>query len=142
MTATDEILRALGRVEGRLAGIEENVARLRDDFSDEKDHAHESRAVIHSRLDEQAKQIAHLDTTVAISGGVDAQLRDQIMSLANTVDDNHKATQPALAEWAQMKRLGYGISGLIAFAGLTIGGVIAYASDGAVAALRHWLKIS
>jgi hypothetical protein len=31
---------------------------------------------------------------------------------------------------------------LIAFAGLTIGGIIAHASDGAVAALRHWLKIN
>lgn len=41
-----------------------------------------------------------------------------------------------------MKTLGYGISGLIAFAGLTIGGVVAYMSDGAVAALRHWLKIN
>ncbi len=41
-----------------------------------------------------------------------------------------------------MKTIGYGISGLIAFAGLTIGGMIAYASDGAVAALRHWLKIN
>lgn len=142
MTSNDDILRALGRVEGRLAGIEESVARLRDDFSDEKDHAHESRSVIHSRLDDQAKQISRLDTTVAISGGVDAQLRDQMKSLEKTVDDNHKATQPALEEWRRMKTIGYGISGLIAFAGLTVGGVIAYMSDGAVAALRHWLKIN
>jgi hypothetical protein len=35
-----------------------------------------------------------------------------------------------------------GISGLIAFAGLTVGGIVAYASDGAVSALRHWLKIN
>ncbi|MBB2840641.1 UNVERIFIED_ORG: hypothetical protein GGE64_004417 [Rhizobium etli] len=41
-----------------------------------------------------------------------------------------------------MKSIGYGISGLIAFAGLTTGGIVAYASDGAVAALRPWLKIS
>ncbi|MGO7287749.1 DUF1515 domain-containing protein, partial [Rhizobium ruizarguesonis] len=47
-----------------------------------------------------------------------------------------------LEEWKRMKTIGYGISGLIAFAGLTIGGMIAYASDGAVAALRHWLKIN
>lgn len=29
---------------------------------------------------------------------------------------------------------------LIAFAGLTVGGIIASMSDGAVSALRHWLK--
>ncbi|MBA5802130.1 DUF1515 domain-containing protein [Rhizobium changzhiense] len=142
MTSNDDILRALGRVEGRLTGIEESVSLLREDVSDEKDNAHESRSVIHRRLDEQAKQIAHLDTTVAISGGVDATLRDEIKALKETVEKNHDSVQPALEEWRRMKSIGYGISGLIAFAGLTIGGMIAYASDGAVAALRHWLKIN
>jgi hypothetical protein len=49
---------------------------------------------------------------------------------------------PALEEWKRMKTIGYGISGLIAFAGLTVGAVVTWASDGAVAALRHWLKIN
>jgi hypothetical protein len=141
-TSNDDILRALGRVEGRLTGIEESVSLLREDVSDEKDNAHQSRTVIHRRLDEQAKQIAHLDTTVAITGGVDAQIREEIKSLKDTVDKNHAATQPALEEWKRMKTIGYGISGLIAFAGLTVGAVVTWASDGAVAALRHWLKIN
>ncbi|NKK61428.1 hypothetical protein GFM44_37180 [Rhizobium leguminosarum bv. viciae] len=38
--------------------------------------------------------------------------------------------------------LHYCISELIAFAGLTIGGSIAYACGAAAAALRHWLKIN
>jgi hypothetical protein len=90
-TSNDDILRALGRVEGRLLGIEESVSLLREDVSDEKDNAHESRTVIHRRLDEQAKQISHLDTTVAITGGVDAQIREEIKSLKDTVDKNHEA---------------------------------------------------
>ncbi|TBY84543.1 DUF1515 domain-containing protein [Rhizobium leguminosarum bv. viciae] len=142
MTSNDDILRALGRVEGRLTGIEENVALLREDVGDEKSNAHESRSVIHRRLDEQAKQISHLDTTVAISGGVDAQIREEIKALKETVEKNHSAVAPALEEWKRMKTLGYGISGLIAFAGLTIGGIVAYMSDGAVSALRHWLRIN
>ncbi len=135
MTSNDDILRALGRVE-------EGVKRIREDFQEEKQNAHESRAVIHSRLDEQAKQIGHLDTTVAISGGVDAQIRKEIKALKETVDRNHASVQPALEEWKRMKSLGVGISGLIAFAGLTIGGIVAYIGDGAVAAIRHWLKIN
>ncbi|AUW41321.1 hypothetical protein CUJ84_Chr000921 [Rhizobium leguminosarum] len=59
MTSNDDILRALGRVEGRLTGIEDNVALLRKEVSDEKANAHDSRAVIHKRLDEQARQKAH-----------------------------------------------------------------------------------
>ncbi|MBY5503156.1 hypothetical protein HFO82_31785 [Rhizobium leguminosarum] len=98
MTSNDEIMRAIGRVEGRLTGIEDSVSHLREEVSDEKSNAHDSRAVIHKRLDEQAKQIAHLDTTVAISGGVDAQLRDQMKGLADTVAKNHEAVQPALEE--------------------------------------------
>ncbi|MDK4726460.1 DUF1515 domain-containing protein [Rhizobium phaseoli] len=142
MTSNDDILRALGRVEGRLTGIEENVALLRQEMSDEKANAHDSRAVIHKRLDEQARQIARLDTRVAISGGADAQIRAEIGTLKETVEKNQETVGPALEEWKRMKSIGYGISGLIAFAGLTTGGIVAYASDGAVAAFRHWLKIS
>ncbi|MDK4733035.1 DUF1515 domain-containing protein [Rhizobium sp. CNPSo 3490] len=142
MTSNDDILRALGRVEGRLTGIEENVALLRQEMSDEKANGHEGRAVIHKRLDEQARQIAHLDTRVAMTGGADVQIRAEMLTLKDTVDKNQETVGPALEEWKRMKSIGYGISGLIAFAGLTTGGVIAYASDGAVAALRHWLKIS
>ncbi|MBX4972179.1 DUF1515 domain-containing protein [Rhizobium lentis] len=142
MTSNDDILRALGRVEGRLTGIEENMALLREDVSDEKENAHESRSVVHRRLDEQAKQIARLDATVAISGGVEATLREEIKGLRETVEKNHASTQPALEDWKRIKAIGYGISGLIALAGLTVGGVVAYASDGAVAWLRHWLKIN
>ncbi|MBX4901669.1 DUF1515 domain-containing protein [Rhizobium bangladeshense] len=141
MTTNADIVRALGKVEGRLAGIEENVSRLRDEVSDEKDNAHESRSVIHRRLDEQGKQIGHFETTVAISGAVDAQIREEIKALKETVDRNHAATQPALEEWKRLKTLGYGISGLIAIAGLTIGSVVAYMSDSAITWARHWLKI-
>jgi hypothetical protein len=141
-TSNDDILRALGRVEGRLLGIEESVSLLREDVSDEKDNAHESRSVIHRRLDDQANRISHLDTTVAITGGVDAQIREEIKGLKETVNKNHDAVSPALDEWKRLKTLGVGISGLIALAGLTTGGIIAYMSDGAVTWIRHWLKIN
>ncbi|MBX5044991.1 hypothetical protein HJB66_31395 [Rhizobium lentis] len=58
------------------------------------------------------------------------------------MDKNHAATQPALEEWKRMKSIRYGISGLIAFAGLTTGAIVTWMSDGAVAWLRHWLKIN
>jgi hypothetical protein len=141
-TSNDDIMRALGRVEGRLTGIEENVSLLREEVSDEKQNAHESRSVIHRRLDDQGKQISHLDTTMVISGAVDATLREEIKTLKDTVEKNHAATQPALDDWRRIKTLGVGISGLIAIAGLTVGGIVASASDGVVAWLRHWLKIN
>jgi glucose-6-phosphate isomerase len=142
MASNEDIMHAIGKLEGSLTGINESVAQLRKDFGDEKANAHESRAVIHKRLDDQAKQIYHFDTTVAISAGVDAQIREEIKTLKETVQSNHASVQPALEEWRRMRTIGIGISGLIAFAGLTIGGIITYMSDGAVSALRHWLKIN
>lgn len=142
MASNEDIMHAIGKLEGSLSGINESVAQLRKDFGDEKANAHESRAVIHKRLDDQAKQIYHFDTTVAISAGVDAQIREEIKTLKETVQNNHASVQPALEEWRRMRTIGIGISGLIAFAGLTIGGIITYVGDGAVSAIRHWLKIN
>ncbi|QIG76648.1 hypothetical protein EVC28_024 [Rhizobium phage RHph_I1_23] len=141
-TSNEDLMRALGRVEGRLTGIEENVSLLREEVSDEKQNAHESRSVIHRRLDDQGKQISHLDTTMVISGAVDATLREEIKTLKDTVEKNHAATQPALEDWKRIKTIGYGVSGLIAIAGLTTGAIVTWMSDGAVSALRHWLKIN
>ncbi|WP_434729494.1 hypothetical protein [Rhizobium binae] len=73
---------------------------------------------------------------------MDATLREEIKALKETVDRNHDSTQLALEDWKRIKTLGVGISGIIALAGLTAGATITWASDGAVAWLRYWLKIN
>lgn len=142
MTSNDDILVALARLEAQQEGLSKTIDRLSGDFAEERRQAHDSRSRIHERLDEQAHRIGESEKTLVAAGATVAQQRDVILTLKETVEKNHAATQPALEEWRRMKTIGYGISGLIAFAGLTIGGVIAYMSDGAVAALRHWLKIN
>ncbi|KEC75487.1 transmembrane protein [Rhizobium leguminosarum bv. phaseoli CCGM1] len=79
---------------------------------------------------------------MVINTGVDAQVRDELKSIKETVQKNHETIQPTLEEWKRLKTLGYGISGAIALAGLTAGATITWASDGAVAWIRHWLKIN
>lgn len=115
---------------------------MQDDLREEKRNAHEHRAVIHKRIDEQSQQISHLETTVAIRGEIDAQLRDQIMELKETVEKNHAEVEPAIRDMERMKTLGLGVSGIIAFSGLTIGGLIAWMGDTVITAIRHWLKIN
>lgn len=134
MASNDDIMLALGK-------LQEGVDRLRVDFQDEKGMAHEGRAVIHQRLDNQAREIAHLETTIAVSGEIDAQVRGEIQALKETVEKNQGVVSPAIEEWKRMKTLGVGISGLIAIAGLTIGSIIAWAGEAAVTSIRHWLKI-
>lgn len=129
-----EIMRTLGRVE-------EGLDRIREDFQEEKENAHESRAVIHRRLDDHTKQMAKTDETIAIAGQVDAQIRDQVIALQATVKQNHEKVEPALSEWRRIKILGSGVGGLILLLGISAGAVITWASDTASQLVRHWLKL-
>ncbi|QYA12939.1 DUF1515 domain-containing protein [Rhizobium sp. AB2/73] len=129
-----EIVRTLGR-------LENGLDRIREDFQEEKENAHESRAVIHRRLDEQGKQIAKTEETIAIAGFVDAQIRDEVKILQETVTKNHKEVEPALSEWRRIKLLGTGVGALLLLFGISVGSLIVWASDTASAIVRHWLKL-
>jgi hypothetical protein len=131
----DEISLMLGKV---LEGVEQ----LREDFQEEKRNAHESRAIMHRRLDEQAAEIASLKTDVAIHGKIEAQVRNEVKALGDRVEANQKAVQPSVDDWKRMKALGIGIAGLLALGGLSFGALVMYASDAAATAIRHWLKIN
>jgi hypothetical protein len=133
MTSNDDILLMLGRVE-------EGVKRIREDFQEEKENAHDSRAVIHRRLDEQMRQINLLDKVVEISSGVDATLREEIKALKETVDRNHASVQPTIEEWKKLKIVGSSISGLIALSGLTAGTIIAVYGKAVIVSALAWLK--
>ncbi|TIR78948.1 MAG: DUF1515 domain-containing protein [Mesorhizobium sp.] len=134
MASLEDIFLALGRVQ-------EGVEQLRDDFQEEKRNAHESRMALHRRLDEQVAEISSLKTDVAIHGKIEAQVRNELKSLGEKVEANHEAVQPSVDDWKRMKNLGLGIAGMLAIGGLSFGALLMWASDTAVAAIRHWLKI-
>lgn len=125
MAATDEIMRALGR-------LEEGVSRLRLDFTEEKEHSAESRGRVHTKLEK-------IEEDVAIVGKVAAQARD--MSEANsktiTVD-----VLPVTEDVKRMRQIGLGIIGVIGLAGTALGISLATVGDQIVATLRHWLRIT
>lgn len=83
-----------------LSRMENGLDRMREDFREEKENARESRAVIHERLDEQGRQIAKTEETIAISGLVDAQIRDEVKALQKTVATNHEESEPAACRMA------------------------------------------
>lgn len=136
-TSTDllhEIMRTLGR-------LEESVDRIRENFQQEKENAHKSRAVIHNRVDHHAKQMAKTDETIAIAAFLDAQIRDDVKALQKTVEKNHEEVEPALSEWRRIKILDTGVGGLLLLLGISVGAVITWASATASSLVRHWLKI-
>lgn len=136
-----DIVRSLARLEERVEGVRDDLKAQRDDFREEKENAHESRAVIHRRLDDHAKQMAKTDETIAIAGHVDAQIRDEVRALKETVKQNHEEVEPALSEWRRIKLLGAGVGGLLLLFGISVGAVITWASDTASSLVRHWLKL-
>jgi hypothetical protein len=53
MASSDDIMHAIARLEAGMDAVGESLGHPRNDFIDEKEHAHESRAIIHQRLDLQ-----------------------------------------------------------------------------------------
>lgn len=134
MASLNDVLLALGRVQ-------EGVDRLREDFQEEKQLARDSRAAIHRRLDEHADDLSDLRKDVAISAHVDAQVRNELKALTETVESNQAQVEPSVKEWQRMKALGIGLTGLLALGGLSIGAVLIWMSETAANAVRHWLKL-
>lgn len=125
-----------------LGKVMEGLDRLSEDFSEEKRSAANSRASIHQRLDTQVERIGRLETASEINVQINAQQREALKALNSTVQNNHMAVQPSIDEWRRMKALGIGLAGLLALGGLSLGAMLMWASDAAVTAVRHWLRIS
>jgi hypothetical protein len=134
MASNEDIMRVLGR-------LEEKVEQLGKDVAEEKKDAHDSRASFHRRLDEQVTQFSLLEKTASIEAQINAQTRDKIDDLSDTVKANHGAVAPYVEDMKRLKTLGYGIAGLIALAGVSVGGLVWWAGEAAVNTVRHWLKI-
>ena len=121
--------------------MEEGLDRIGEDFQEEKENAYESRAVIHRRLDDQAKQMAKTDETIAITGQLDAQIRNEVTAPHANVAKNHKELLPAISEWRRIWLPCAGIGALLVLFGISVRSLIVWASDTASAIVRHWLML-
>lgn len=116
-----------------------HIEAMREDFAEERRMAHESRAVVHKRLDDQAKEIADLKTQITVSAHVlDAVKSDVEKAAAHVATD----IAPTVAEWKHIKRMGIGIGGMLALGGLSIASGIAWFGQEFWDWLRHFLKVN
>jgi len=134
------------------AALLEMVRQLRDDIARESEArrleseaARQSRTTTHKRIDEVIDRLGRIDVTVALAGQVDAQVRNELDNLKQTVASNHAAVSPTVVEWQRILRtsrwlaIAFGISGASIAAA-----VVAYASwfgDAAVHFIRRVLRI-
>ncbi|RXT29380.1 hypothetical protein B5P46_11920 [Rhizobium leguminosarum] len=138
MASNDDIMHAIGRLEAQQDGLSKTIDRLFDDFADERRQAHESRARIHERLDEQAHRIGESEKTIVVAGATVAQQRDIIALLKATVDAD---VTPTINEWKRIKFLGGVLSGALIALGVTAATVVAWLYDWLAVLLRYWGKV-
>lgn len=113
------------------------MEQLRQDFADERDSARESRARTHERMDDLVDRLGRLDTSMAIAGQVDAQVRAELDALKSSVE----SLKPTAQEWSIAKRIGLTAAGLIGVSAAGLGTWIAWAGDQAWTAIRHALRL-
>lgn len=127
-----DVMLALGR-------LQEGVDRLREDFTEEKASAAQSRKSIYEKHDALAHEMTKLKSDVVISAQIGAQTRNEVQSLVTKVDQNKADIQPSLEDWRRIKNLGLGITGVLALGGVTVGAFLSMGVDAFKAALRQWL---
>lgn len=122
------------------------MEQLRDDVASDRETSRQSRATQHQRLDEVIDRLGKMETSIAIAGQIDAQVRTELDDLKQTVTTNQLEVAPTVEQWQDMLKTGRRVSWVLGISGLlSLGGLIAlatWAGDAAVNAVRAWLRIS
>lgn len=113
----NDVLMAVGR-------LQEGQDRMREDFTAEKQSALVSRKALHERHDDLSRELGSLKTDVAVSGTINAQVREEVKSLGRKIDQHKEDIQPSIDDWRKIKTLGLGITGILAIGGLTVGAML------------------
>jgi len=130
-----------GTVADQTALLLEMVKQLREDYARDQEAARQSRMALHSRVDEVIDRMGKMETTAALSGEIDAQVRTELDELRTIINGNAASIAPTIDEWKRIRALGLGLVGLLAIGGVSMGAILATAGDAAVNAVRGWLRI-
>jgi chromosome segregation ATPase len=114
------------------------IQQMREDMAAERETSRESRSRTHERIDEMVDRLSRIDTTIALAGEVDAQVRNELDELKKAMS----GVTPTVDEWRTVKTIGKWGAGALITGGAGLGVFLAAAGDSAVAAIRHWLRIS
>ena len=116
----------------------EVLRQFREDYAQDQEAAQTSRAAIRQRMEEVVDRLGKMETTAALSGQIDAQVRTELDALTRKLTE----VEPVAVEWGRVKSIGkWAASGLLA-SGVGIGALVASAGDQVVAAIRAFLRIS
>lgn len=129
------------------------LEQLRDDYARDQEAARSSRAKLHERVDDIVERIGKMETTAAIAGQIDAQVRSELDGLNQRVhrelgelngrlDPKKGDIGSTVAAWNDMLKTGSRISWLLGIAGITSVGTGLALIGGAWDAIKAWLKLA
>jgi len=115
----------------------EMLRQFRDDYAQDQQAAAQTRAAMRQRLEEVVDRLGRMETTAAISGKIDAQVRNELDGLTRKLTE----VEPVAVEWNRVKSIGKWAAGGLLASGVGLGALAASAGDQVVAVVRTWLRI-
>ena len=115
----------------------EMLRQFREDYARDANAAAQTRAAMRHRLDEVVDRLGRMETTAAISGEIDAQVRTELDALTRKLTE----VEPVAVEWGRVKSIGKWAAGGLLAGGVGVGALAASAGDQVVAVVRTWLRI-
>lgn len=116
--------------------------QMKQDQDKARDESRQSRAAMHARTDELIERVGRIETSIAISGQIDAQVRAELDQVKQLVQSNHAEIEPTVAAWKQLLATGSATARIFSIAGITtLGGLVAALASvsGAGESAWHWL---
>lgn len=129
------------------------LEQLRDDYARDQEAARSSRAKLHERVDDIVERIGKMETTAAIAGQIDAQVRIELdglnqrmhreMAELNARLDPEKGDiGSTVAAWNDLMKTGRRMSWLLGIAGITSVGTGLALIGGAWDGIRAYFKMN
>lgn len=94
------------------------VEQLRNDYARDQEDAKQSRAALRGRVDELFDRLARMETSTALEGQIDAQVRTEIDTLNQRLGDGGDVGD-TVAAWRDLLRTGRRVTLLASIAGIT-----------------------
>ncbi|RDE08445.1 hypothetical protein [Pelagibacterium lacus] len=117
--ADDSTQRDIGRIEGRLDGIDDQLAAIHQLLKEQNVASSESRKALYER-------VGAIETDIKISAGIDAQVRERLDAFDVKLTDE---VMPTINEVRRWKVAGVTVITMAGFAGASIAGVVVWAWD-------------
>lgn len=121
------------------------LKQLRDDFQEEREASRQSRSKLYERMDGVANDVGEIKGDIRMLGEADGQLRGQLQTLAQTVEENQANTAPTVSAMRDLLKTGRRFTIVMGIAGLSFAGILtaifAWFGDTLPTMIKHWLKL-